>query len=108
MLCPTYVRIGSMLLKSVVSQWFVGDDANQNPKLADYWVANVHGSYQLTKEWQIYGVINNLFNRKFATVGTFFDKQSTVAVAIPNVLTDPRMVTPAQPLSIYVGMRAKL
>jgi iron complex outermembrane recepter protein len=92
----------------VSSQWFIGDDANQNPKLADYWVANLHGSYQLTKEWQIYGVINNLFNRKFATFGTFFDTQSTVAIAIPNVLTDPRMVTPAQPLSVYVGMRAKL
>jgi len=92
----------------VSSQWFIGDDANQNPKLADYWVANLHGSYQLTKEWQIYGVINNLFNRKFATVGTFFDTQSTVAIAIPNVLNDPRMVTPAQPLSVYVGMRAKL
>jgi len=39
----------------VSSQWFIGDDANQNPKLADYWVANLHGSYQLTKEWQIYG-----------------------------------------------------
>ena len=34
----------------VSSQWFIGDDANQNPKLADYWVANLHGSYQLTKE----------------------------------------------------------
>jgi iron complex outermembrane receptor protein len=92
----------------VSSQWFVGDDANQNPKLSDYWVANLHGSYQLTKEWQIYGVINNLFNRKFATFGTFFDPHSTVANALPGVLNDPRMVTPAQPLSVYVGMRAKL
>ena len=92
----------------VSSQWFVGDDANQNPKLADYWVANLHGSYQLTKELQIYGFINNLFNRKFATYGTFFDPQSTVAVAIPNTLFDHRTVTPAQPLSVYVGMRAKL
>jgi iron complex outermembrane receptor protein len=92
----------------VSSQWFVGDDANQNPKLADYWVANLHGSYQLTKELQIYGVVNNLFNRKFATFGTFFDTQSTVNNAIPNALNDPRMVTPAQPLSVYVGMRAKL
>jgi len=92
----------------VSSQWLVGDDANQNPKLADYWVANLHGSYQLTKELQIYGFINNLFNRKFATFGTFFDPQSTVANAIPNVLFDHRTVTPAQPLSVYVGMRAKL
>jgi iron complex outermembrane receptor protein len=49
-----------------------------------------------------------LFNRKFATFGTFFDPQSTVAIAIPNVLFDHRTVTPAQPLSVYVGMRAKL
>ena len=68
----------------------------------------LHGSYQLTKELQIYGFINNLFNRKFATFGTFFDPQSTVANAIPNVLFDHRTVTPAQPLSVYVGMRAKL
>jgi iron complex outermembrane receptor protein len=91
----------------VGSQWYVGDDANQNVKLADYWVANLHGSYQLTKEVQIYGVVNNLFNRKFATFGTYFDPQSVVN-AIPNPPTDHRTITPAQPLSIYVGMRAKL
>lgn len=91
----------------VGSQWYVGDDANQNVKLADYWIANLHGSYQLSKEWQIYGVINNLFNRKFATFGTYFEPQA-IANAIPNPPTDPRTITPAQPLSVYVGLRAKL
>jgi iron complex outermembrane recepter protein len=90
----------------VGSQWYVGDDANQNVKLADYWVANLHGSYQLTKELQIYGVIKNLFNRKFATFGTYFDPGSIVNV-LSNPPTDPRTVTPAQPLSVYAGMRAK-
>src|SRR6476661_1324694 len=91
----------------VSSQWYVGDDANQNVKLADYWVANLHGSYQLTKELQLYGVINNLFNRKFATVGTYFDPQSVIN-AVSNPPTDHRTITPAQPLSIYMGIRAKL
>jgi iron complex outermembrane receptor protein len=91
----------------VSSQWYVGDDANQNVKLADYWVANLHGSYQLTKELQVYGLINNLFNRKFATYGTYFDPQSVVN-AVANPPTDHRTITPAQPLSIYVGLRAKL
>ena len=91
----------------VSSQWYVGDDANQNVKLADYWVANLHGSYQLTKELQVYGVINNLFNRKFATFGTYFDPQSVIN-AVANPPTDHRTITPAQPLSIYVGLRAKL
>ncbi len=91
----------------VSSQWYIGDDANQNVKLADYWVANLHGSYQLTNELQIYGVVNNLFNRKFATFGTYFDPRA-IANAIPDPPTDHRTVTPAQPLSIYVGLRAKL
>jgi iron complex outermembrane recepter protein len=91
----------------VSSQWYVGDDANQNVKLADYWVANLHGSYQLTKELQVYGVINNLFNRKFATFGTYFDPQSVIN-AVANPPTDHRTITPAQPLSIYVGLRVKL
>ena len=91
----------------VSSQWYVGDDANQNVKLADYWVANLHGSYQLTKELQLYGVVNNLFNRKFATFGTYFDPQSVIN-AVSNPPTDHRTVTPAQPLSVYVGLRAKL
>jgi iron complex outermembrane recepter protein len=91
----------------VSSQWYVGDDANQNVKIADYWIANLHGSYQLTKEWQVYGVINNLFNRQFATFGTYFDPQS-VLNAVANPPIDHRTITPAQPLSIYVGVRAKL
>jgi iron complex outermembrane receptor protein len=91
----------------VGSQWYVGDDANQNVKLADYWVANLHGSYQLTQNLQIYGVINNLFNRKFATFGTYFSPESVVN-AIPNPPIDHRTITPAQPLSVYVGLRAKL
>ncbi len=91
----------------VSSQWYVGDDANQNVKLADYWVANLHGSYQLTKELQVYGIVNNLFNRKFATFGTYFDPQA-IANAVSNPPTDHRTITPAQPLSVYVGLRAKL
>ncbi len=91
----------------VSSQWYVGDDANQNVKLADYWVANLHGSYQLTKELQVYGFVNNLFNRKFATFGTYFDPQA-IANALPTPLTDHRTITPAQPLSVYLGLRGKL
>ena len=43
------------------------------PPVADYWMANLHGYYQLTKEVQIQGLVNTLFNRKFATFGTYFD-----------------------------------
>src|SRR4051812_36033591 len=45
----------------VGSQFFVGDEANQNVKLPAYWVANLHTSYQIRKDLQIFGVVNNLF-----------------------------------------------
>ena len=48
---------------AVSSQYFAGDDANQNVKLAGYWVANLHTSYQLTKLGLLHGLVNNLFKQ---------------------------------------------
>ena len=36
-------------------------------------MANVHASYQIDKTVQIYGRIDNLFDNRYATYGTFFD-----------------------------------
>jgi len=85
-------------LAAVASQVYVGDDANQNARLPAYWAVNLHTSYQLRKDLQVFGVVNNLFNRKYAVYGTYFDPQS-VANAIPNPPTDQRTQTPAQPLA---------
>jgi len=88
-------------------QWYVGDGANQNVKLADYWFANAHPAYQFRREVEVYGVVNNLFNRKFATYGTYFEPQG-IQFALANPPTDHRIITPAQPLSVYIGVRGKL
>jgi outer membrane receptor protein involved in Fe transport len=91
----------------VSSQYFVGDGSNQAPKLPSYTVFNVHASYQIDKNVQIYGRVDNLFDNRYATYGTFFDTG-----AIPNfanggtAFTDAGSVSPARPRSVYVGMRA--
>ena len=54
-------------------RYFVGDNANQNPKLPGYWLVNLHASYQVTKNVQVFGLINNLFNKRYALFGTYFD-----------------------------------
>jgi iron complex outermembrane receptor protein len=91
----------------VGSQWFVGDDTNVNYKLPDYWVANLHTSYQVSKDVQLYGLINNLFNRHYFAHGTYFEPQG-VRFVIASPPLDHRTVTPGQPLAAYVGLRAKL
>ena len=63
------------------AQYFVGDDANQNPQLPLYWVANLHASYQMDEHVQFFGLINNLFNNRNATYGTFFDTGTDAQLA---------------------------
>ena len=91
----------------VSSQFFVGDESNQAPKLASYAVVNAHTSYQINKTFQIYGRINNLFDNRYATHGTFFDTS-----ALPNFanggapFTDARALSPAYPRTFYAGLKA--
>ena len=91
----------------VGSQYYVGDDSNQNPQLPMYWVANLHASYQIAENIQFFGLINNLFNNHYATYGTFFDTGTDAQFAgnPVNFVGDPRTITPAQPIAIYGGVK---
>jgi iron complex outermembrane receptor protein len=91
----------------VGSQYFRGDDSNLNEKVPAYWVTNLHTSYQLTKELQIFGVVTNLFNQRYYTYGTYFELDG-VAKAVNFTFNDPRTITPAQPLAVYGGLKVKL
>lgn len=100
-------KVGGDLV-AVGSQWYVGDDANQNVKLPGYVVVNLHTSYQVTKEITLFAVANNIFDKRYALFGTYFDPTGVANVALPLVLTDQRAEVPGQPLSIYGGIRIKL
>jgi outer membrane receptor protein involved in Fe transport len=63
----------------VSSQYFVGDESNQAARLPSYTVVNAHASYQINKTFQIYGRIDNIFDNRYATYGTFFG-----TTAVPN------------------------
>jgi iron complex outermembrane receptor protein len=91
----------------VGSQYFVGDDSNLNAKVPAYWTTNLHTSYQITKEAQVFALVTNLFNQRYYTYGTYFQLDG-VAKAVSFTISDPRTVTPAQPLAIYGGLRVKL
>ena len=86
------------------SQYLIGDGSNQNPKVPAYWVVNLHTSYKVTKNIEVFGLVQNLFNKHYYTAGTFFE---TDAIAFLN-LSDPRTFLPGAPLAAYAGIRAKL
>jgi len=96
---------GDALLVS--SQYFVGDESNQFPRLPGYAVFNLHSSYQINKTFQVYARMDNILDNRYATYGTFFD-----TTAIPNLsnggapFTDPRSLSPARPRTFYAGLKA--
>jgi outer membrane receptor protein involved in Fe transport len=91
----------------VSSQYYVGDESNQFPKLPGYAVFNAHASYQINKTYQVFGRIDNIFDNRYSTYGTFFETD-----ALPNfanggaAFTDPRSLSPARPRAFYAGMKA--
>jgi iron complex outermembrane receptor protein len=90
-------------LNVIGSQYLVGDESNQNPKMPAYWTVNLHSSYQLAKNIELFGLVQNLFNQHYYVYGTFFETDS-----FPYLnLTDPRTFVPGMPFALYSGLRAK-
>ena len=91
----------------VDSQYFVGDESNQAQRLSSYAVFNLHASYQINKTFQLYARADNIFDNRYATYGTFFERD-----AVPNfanggaAFTDARSVSPARPRAFYAGLNA--
>ena len=91
-------------LNVIGSQWIVGDESNQNPKIPAYWVVNLHSSYKISDNIEVFGLVRNLFDQRYYTYGTFFD----VTTAPYLNLTDPRTFVPGMPFAAYVGIRGTL
>lgn len=93
---------GNLIVAS--DQYFFGDAANQNPKLGGYYVVNLHSSYHVTDNIEIFALVQNLFDNKYATFGIFGDVAKTPLPGVANP-SDPRFVSVAPPLAAFGGLR---
>ena len=87
-------------------QVILGNENGALPQVPGYAVFGVHTSYQIGKQLQIYGLIQNLFDQRYYTSGVLFDTSS-----LPNTapyLTNPTSLGPAKPFAIYGGLRLTL
>jgi iron complex outermembrane receptor protein len=90
-------------LRYTGSQYLVGDESNQEPKLPAYTVVNLHSGWQVTRHVKIFGEIDNLFDKTYYTYGTF-----TQLDGLPpnfSYLSDPRTYSPSPGRVAYAGAR---
>jgi iron complex outermembrane recepter protein len=88
-------------------QFFRGDESNQNKPLPGYEVVNLHSSYQVTKNFELFADVSNLFNTSYATFGQFGDPTGVGAPGVPTngIGVDPRFESPAAPIAVFGGVR---
>ena len=104
---PT-VSVGADVL-GVSSQRRVGDEANQDRQIAGYWVASTHATWTVGHGVEVFGRIDNLLDRQYATFGAYFETGALDSLN-PSPLpanADPRTDTPAPPRSFLVGVRLR-
>ena len=101
---------------SVTPNWKVGADmvaasgqviiGNENgalPQVPGYAVFGLHTSYQVGKQLQIYGLIQNIFDQRYYTGGALFDTGALPSTA--PYLNNPTSLGPGKPFAVYAGLR---
>ena len=98
-------RVGADMV-AASGQVLLGNENGALPQAPGYAVFGLHTSYQVAKQVQIYGLVQNLFDQRYYTAGALFDTNE-LPNAAPN-LTNPTSLGPGRPFAIYGGLRITL
>jgi len=106
-------KIGADLVASSNSPYFpneVSDEEGLNAFLPGYTRVDLHTSYDITDNIQVYGLIKNLFNQKYGLYGTYFEAEEVSeldeALGGPG-FEDSRTMSPAMPFAAYGGVKVR-
>ena len=94
---------------AATGQYARGNENNQDPsgKIGGYAVFNLDAHWRFAPRWELFGEIDNLFDRKYETLGVlgtnFFNGPGHTFDA--NNTTNELFVAPSAPLAVWVGIR---
>ncbi|HZK90777.1 MAG TPA: TonB-dependent receptor [Stellaceae bacterium] len=102
-------RVGGVLTY-FSDQYLRGDESNQNPTLPGYFVLNLHSSYKVTDNIELFADIQNLLNSQYATFAQFGDPTGVGAPGVPagGIGVDNRFLAPGAPIAVFGGIRVRL
>jgi outer membrane receptor protein involved in Fe transport len=81
-----------------------GDEANLTPRTPPYFVLTLHSSYWLASNVQVFALINNAFNARYYTFGTFGPTAALPIAQAPGA-ANPRQYTVAAPIGAKLGVQ---
>jgi len=108
---PNWTVGGTLVYVS--TQFYRGDESNQNPPLPSYQVLNLHTAWRFYKQSELFLSVDNVFDRRYSTYGIFSDPTGVGAPGIPpdansnDPGVDNRFQNPAAPRSVFGGIRIK-
>jgi iron complex outermembrane receptor protein len=106
---PNWTVGGSLVFVS--DSFYKGDESNQNPALPGYHVFNLHTTVHITKRFDVFAMIDNVFNERYTTFGLYSDPTGVNAPGVPpGAVTngpgvDNRFQSPAMPFAVFGGVR---
>jgi outer membrane receptor protein involved in Fe transport len=107
-------KFGADLVSASNSPFFpneVSDDEGLHALLPGYARVDLHTSYDVTENIQVYGLVKNLFDKRYGLYGTYFNAQD-IGDEVDKELggpgfTDARSISPAMPFAAYGGVKLK-
>lgn len=86
------------------SQYYRGDEANENEKVDGFALLNLRGVYKLKNNIEVFGRIDNLFDKEYETFGVYGESDEVLE---DQGIDDHRFVGPGKPRSAVIGIRAR-
>ena len=84
-----------------------GDESNLNANSGSYAVFELSSSYRLTDRIELFANLDNLFDEKYASFGTF-SPTALIPIAEAPGASNPRSLSPAAPFAAFGGVRVAL
>lgn len=98
-------RLGAEVI-SASSQYFRGDEANENERIDGYVIANIYASYRFNDTFTASLRVNNLFDKDYETFGTYGEADEVLEDIYPDV-EGAEFVGPAQPRMVSVNLKTR-
>ncbi len=90
---------------AATSRYLFGDEENLTKPLPGYFLLNLNTSYQVTKNIQLFGLVQNVTDTRYYIYGTFSPPSTITFLPAPGT-SNPHIYNIVAPIAGFAGVRA--